>query len=78
MLAEPTIVAELVLIWDSGDKSKRVPTIAFVQGNRDSEEITLATDPHKIAIRFGDFYAKKLIAILWGSERSRPGELCAL
>ena len=46
---------------DSGNKAKRVPTIAFVQGNRDSEEITLATDPHKIAIRFGDFYAKKLI-----------------
>ena len=39
----------------------RVPTISFVQGNRDSEEIVRAVDPHKIGIRFGDFYAKKLI-----------------
>lgn len=46
---------------NTGDQHKRVPTISFVQGNRNSEEITLATDPHKIAIRFGDFYAKKLI-----------------
>lgn len=46
---------------NSGEKEKRVPTFAFVDGKRDSEEITLATDPHKIAIRFGDFYAKRLI-----------------
>ncbi|MEM6807133.1 MAG: cysteine desulfurase-like protein, partial [Bacteroidota bacterium] len=46
---------------DKGEKEKRVPTFAFVDGKRNSEEISLATDPHKIAIRFGDFYAKKLI-----------------
>lgn len=50
-----------IIGMNTGDKDKRVPTFSFVQGKRDSEEITLATDPHKIAIRFGDFYAKRLI-----------------
>jgi len=39
----------------------RVPTIAFVQKNRDSREITLKTDEHKVAIRWGHFYAYRLI-----------------
>ena len=39
----------------------RVPTISFVQKNRDSREITLKTDEHKVAIRWGHFYAYSLI-----------------
>lgn len=39
----------------------RVPTISFVQKNRDSREITLQTDEKKVAIRWGHFYAYRLI-----------------
>ncbi len=46
---------------ESGDKSVRVPTISFVVEGRDSESIVLETDKHKIGIRFGDFYAARLI-----------------
>jgi len=43
------------------DKDLRVPTIAFVQEGRDSEELCLETDKHKVAIRWGHFYAIRLI-----------------
>lgn len=43
------------------DRNIRVPTIAFVQNGKDSESITLKTDKHKVAIRWGDFYARRLI-----------------
>ena len=46
---------------ENGDKSVRVPTISFVVEGRDSESIILETDKHKIGIRFGDFYAARLI-----------------
>ncbi len=39
----------------------RVPTVSFVVEKTDSESIVLQIDKHKIGIRFGDFYAKKLI-----------------
>lgn len=42
--------------------NKRVPTISFVHDKLSSREIVERTDPYKIGIRFGDFYAKKLIA----------------
>ena len=45
----------------SWDKNLRVPTIAFVQNGADSEKITQRTDRHKVAIRWGDFYARRLI-----------------
>lgn len=45
----------------SGDKSVRVPTIAFVVENRKSSEIPYLVDKHKIGIRWGDFYARRLI-----------------
>ncbi len=47
-----------------GDKTKRVPTISFVHENFRSDEIVEKVDPHRIGIRFGDFYAKKLIQSL--------------
>ena len=45
----------------TGDSSFRVPTISFAAGKRDSESIVLETDRHNIGIRFGDFYAARLI-----------------
>lgn len=45
----------------TADRSKRVPTIAFVVDDKRSDEITLAVDRSKIGIRYGDFYAARLI-----------------
>ena len=39
----------------------RVPTIAFVVNGVDSATLPPQVDPHHIGIRFGDFYAKRLI-----------------
>ena len=43
------------------DRSKRVPTISFVHEDLKSDQIVGQVDDHRIGIRFGDFYAKKLI-----------------
>lgn len=43
------------------DKKLRVPTISFIHKKLKSSEIVEKVDPHNIGIRFGDFYAKKLI-----------------
>lgn len=40
---------------------KRVPTISFVHERYKSSDIVKKVDPHRIGIRYGDFYAKKLI-----------------
>lgn len=45
----------------TGDPLVRVPTISFIVKDRDSESIVLETDKHNIGIRFGDFYAARLI-----------------
>lgn len=42
----------------------RVPTISFVAEGRQSEDIVRHVDTHGIGIRFGDFYARHLIAAL--------------
>jgi cysteine desulfurase family protein (TIGR01976 family) len=39
----------------------RVPTISFTVGTTDSESIVRQVDQHHIGIRFGDFYARRLI-----------------
>ena len=44
--------------------SKRLATISFVHQDQKSSDIVLQVDKHHIGIRFGDFYAKKLIADL--------------
>lgn len=55
-------ISEIKLIGlRSAAAEKRVPTISFVHQNFRSNEIVEAVDPHNIGIRFGDFYAKKLI-----------------
>ncbi|WP_035695382.1 cysteine desulfurase-like protein [Christiangramia portivictoriae] len=58
-------VSEIKIIGlSSAAAEKRVPTISFVHENLRSDEIVEAVDPHNIGIRFGDFYAKKLIQAL--------------
>ena len=55
-------VPEIRIIGNpSADAKLRVPTISFVHSEFKSDEIVEKVDPHKIGIRFGDFYAKKLI-----------------
>ncbi|MCC6559227.1 MAG: cysteine desulfurase-like protein [Polyangiaceae bacterium] len=43
-----------------GDRTRRVPTVSFVSAQRAPEEIVRAIDPHRIGIRHGDFYARRL------------------
>jgi cysteine desulfurase family protein (TIGR01976 family) len=43
------------------DPAHRVSTVSFAVEGRASEEIVLATDKAKVAIRYGDFYAHRLI-----------------
>jgi selenocysteine lyase/cysteine desulfurase len=42
----------------------RVPTISFTVAGQMSETIVRHMDPYRIGIRFGDFYAKRLIEAL--------------
>ncbi len=49
------------IIGQAETSETRVPTISFVEENTDSESIVLKMDQEKIGIRFGDFYAKRLI-----------------
>jgi cysteine desulfurase family protein (TIGR01976 family) len=46
------------------NRALRVPTISFVVENIHSSTIPLKVDPHYIGIRYGDFYAKRLIEYL--------------
>lgn len=46
------------------DQTQRVSTISFVVDGIDSATIPPQLDPHRIGIRYGDFYAKRLIADL--------------
>ncbi len=43
------------------DALKRVPTISFIHEDLKSNEIVEQIDDYRIGIRFGDFYAKKLV-----------------
>jgi cysteine desulfurase family protein (TIGR01976 family) len=43
------------------NQNSRVPTISFVVDGMNSETIPLQIDKHNIGVRFGDFYAKRLI-----------------
>ena len=42
----------------------RVPTISFKVTGRDSGEIAKAIDPYMVAVRFGDFHARRLAEAL--------------
>lgn len=48
----------------------RTPTISFVVDGRDSSSIPPAVDSHKIAIRWGHFYAPRLIEHLGLNEQN--------
>jgi cysteine desulfurase family protein (TIGR01976 family) len=43
------------------DKSLRVPTISFIHDSLKSSDIVNKTDTYNIGIRYGDFYARRLI-----------------
>ena len=53
-----------VIGHDSATDGQRVPTISFVAGQQSSEAIVRHVDQFGIGIRFGDFYAKRLIEAL--------------
>jgi selenocysteine lyase/cysteine desulfurase len=54
----------------SSDKNKRVPTISFIVKEKMSDSITLKIDEHKIGIRYGDFYARRLMDDLGLSKQN--------
>ena len=55
-------VKEIRIIGNkTADATKRVPTISFVHSYLKSPEIVKEIDKAALGIRFGDFYAKKLI-----------------
>ena len=45
-------------------RNERVPTVSFVVEGRPSSAVVAAVDPHRVGIRFGDFYARHLIEAL--------------
>ncbi|MEZ5196714.1 MAG: aminotransferase class V-fold PLP-dependent enzyme [Bacteroidales bacterium] len=53
----------------SADGNLRVPTISFIADKMKSSEIPPLVDKHKIAIRYGDFYARRLINDLGLAEK---------
>ncbi len=74
ILAEPLIQFLLnkkgirLIGENTSDKNVRVPTISFLAENRKSSEVPPLVDPYKIAIRWGDFYARRLIEDLGLTE----------
>lgn len=46
------------------DRGARVPTVSFTIAGRSSEEIVRAVDRHRVGIRWGDFYARRLVDLL--------------
>jgi len=50
--------------FPQGDDPHRVPTISFVIADRDAAEITRRVDPYRIAVRYGDFHARRLVEYL--------------
>jgi len=58
------------IIGQAAATETRVPTVSFVIENTDSESIVQKMDQHRIGIRFGDFYAKRLIEFLGLAEQN--------
>lgn len=52
------------IIGQTKASATRVPTISFVAEGHDSGEIAKAIDPYRVAIRFGDFHARRLAEYL--------------
>lgn len=53
----------------TSSKNIRVPTVSFIVDGVKSSAIPIEVDKHKIAIRYGDFYARRLIESLGLLER---------
>ncbi|OYE00004.1 cysteine desulfurase-like protein [Nostoc sp. 'Peltigera membranacea cyanobiont' 232] len=53
-----------VIGQSKADRQLRVPTISFVVDGMNSSTISAKIDQHYIGIRYGDFYAKRLIEYL--------------
>ena len=53
----------------SGSREIRVPTVSFVHDQCRSSEVVSRVDPYRIGIRYGDFYAKKIIHDLGLDEK---------
>lgn len=51
------------------DRALRVPTLSFVHESKRSDAIVEAVDPHRIGIRHGDFYARRLVEDLGLAEK---------
>jgi len=49
---------------ERGDGTLRVPTVSFVVDDQDAGDIARKMDAYKIAIRFGDFHARRLAEFL--------------
>lgn len=66
LATKPTVS---VLGIPTPNSSQRIPTISFVVEGRHSQEIPTHVDTHQIAIRWGDFYAKRMIDDLGLAEQ---------
>ncbi len=53
-----------ILGEESADPTRRVSTVSFCVDGRDSADVPRAVDPHGIGIRYGDFYAPRLVDAL--------------
>lgn len=58
LTSKPTV---RVIGLPNADRRQRVPTLSFVVSEIDSATIPPRIDPYQIGIRYGDFYAKRLI-----------------
>jgi selenocysteine lyase/cysteine desulfurase len=50
-----------IIGYPGSDKQLRVSTISFVHERFKSSEIVEKVDKYRIGIRYGDFYAKKIV-----------------
>jgi cysteine desulfurase family protein (TIGR01976 family) len=48
----------------SADRRVRVPTVSFVVEGRASAQLVAAVDPSGVCVRYGDFYARRLVDAL--------------
>lgn len=53
-----------IIGFKQGDDPRRVPTISFVVDGQDSGEIAKKMDAYHMAVRFGDFHARRLAEYL--------------
>ncbi|MGI9260391.1 MAG: cysteine desulfurase-like protein [Woeseiaceae bacterium] len=53
-----------IIGFENGDDPRRVPTISFVIDEQDAGEICRKMDDYGMAIRFGDFHARRLMEYL--------------